>query len=521
MQKRPPLLLFVPAVIAAAGMGIPLFYLLVRSAEADSAVLAQLLLRQRTLTLLGSTASLAVGVWTISLAIAFPLAWITERTELKGRRIIALLSSIPLAVPGYVVAYALLSLGGNRGLIPQIFGFSVARLSGYWGAAIALSLYSFPYLFLNLRTGLAGLDPALEESARSLGYTRRQVFFTVMLPHLRPALLAGSVIILLYVLGDFGVVALMRYETISYAVYTQYTGAFDRTYAAVLSLMLVAISLSVLAAETLLLRNRAFHASARSRRHCRRNSPGMMQKIFSYGFAAAVAGASVFLPLLTLVVWMSRAPLTGILPQVIQGFFRSASAAVPAAAGAVLLAVPIAYLHARHHGRLADAAERTAFIGYAVPPMALALAFTSFSIRYVPWLYQSLVLLIAAYSLNFLALAMGPVRSSIIHAPRSLEEAARSMGRTAPAAVMQTTIPLMRKGMAASFMLVFVMSMKELPIALMLSPPGYTTLSAAVFSRTSEAMFTEAAPYAAALVLLSGLVLGITLRYEGETHASA
>ena len=95
------------------------------------------------------------------------------------------------------------------------------------------------------------------------------------------------------------------------------------------------------------------------------------------------------------------------------------------------------------------------------------------------------------------------------------------MGRTAPAAVMQTTIPLMKRGMAASFMLVFVMSMKELPIALMLSPPGFTTLSAAVFSRTSEAMFAEAAPYAAALVVLSSLVLGITLHYEGESHASA
>lgn len=241
----------------------------------------------------------------------------------------------------------------------------------------------------------------------------------------------------------------------------------------------------------------------------------------SYGLVICTAGASVFMPLLTLFIWMSQAPLTGILPQVIQGFFRSAAAAVPAAAGAVLLAVPIAYLHARYHGRFAEAAERSAFIGYAVPPMALALAFTSFSIRYMPWLYQSLLLLIIAFSLNFLALAMGPVRSSILQAPRSLEEAARSLGCSAGKSVMTTTIPLMRKGMAASFMLVFVMSMKELPIALMLSPPGYTTLSAAVFSRTSEALFAEAAPFAIALILLSSIILGITLKNEGESHASA
>ena len=83
-----------------------------------------------------------------------------------------------------------------------------------------MSLYTFPYLFLNLRASLLGLDPGLEETARSLGRTPWQTFRAVVVPHLTPALLSGWMVIGLYVLGDFGVIALMRYEVFSYAIYT-------------------------------------------------------------------------------------------------------------------------------------------------------------------------------------------------------------------------------------------------------------------------------------------------------------
>ncbi len=521
MKHRAPALLYIPALFSAAGMLIPLAYLIIRTGEAQSEVLASLMFRSRTLMLLSNTFSLALGVLSISLLISFPLAWLTERTNIRGKKFISLLGVMPLALPGYVAAYALLSIGGNYGLSARLLGLPIPRISGYWGAAAALSLYSFPYLFLNIRTALAGLDPSLEETARSMGCGRTRIFFSVILPNLRPALLAGSVIIILYVLGDFGVVALMRYEVFSYAIYTQYTGAFDRTYAAALSLMLVLLASLVLTSEALLLRKvRASKTGSGIRKAHRRTRLGPMT-VPAYIFAGFVAAASVLLPMTTLVFWMLQLPSLQVLPGVIQGFMRSAGAALPAAGIAVLLAVPTAYLHNRYPGPLSQAAERSTYIGYAVPPLALGLAFVFFSIRVIPGLYQTLPILILAYSLNFLALAMGPVRSSLHHIPKGLEEAARSFGCSPPAAAARVTLPLLKRSMLASLVLVFVMAMKELPIALLLSPPGYTTLSTAVFSRTSEGMFAEAAPFAAAIVILSSVIVGITLRYEGADHASA
>ena len=521
MMRRTPTLLYIPACIAAAGILVPLFYLVLRSAEAEGPVIASLILRRNTFVLLSNTLLLASGVLLSSLAISLPLAWITERTSIRGRKVISLLGVIPLAVPGYVMAYALLSIGGNYGLSARLLGTSVPRISGYWGAVLALTLYCYPYLYLNIRTALAGLDPALEETAGSLGYSPVNIFFRVILPHLRSALLAGSMIIVLYVLGDFGVVALMRYEVFSYAIYTQYTGAFDRTYAALLSLILVTISMVFLISEFLLIRKvRTARIGSGSQRRHHRSSLSIFS-LAAYVFVVTLAGLSVLLPIASLLLWMRHASPWHVLPRVLQSFLRSAGAAGPAAVMAVSLALPISYLHIRYPGRLSRLSERSAYIGYAIPPLTLGLAFVFFSIRAIPGWYQTLPILVAAYGLNFLALAMGPVRSSLLHLPRRIEEAARSLGCSMPRVITGITIPLLSRGILASLALVFVMAMKELPIALLLSPPGFTTLSMAVFSRTSEALFAEAAPFAAAIILLSTIVVGVLLHYEGSSDAPA
>ena len=163
------------------------------------------------------------------------------------------------------MAYALLALGGNNGIVTQLFPFLAhfPRLSGYWGALLALSAYTSPYLFLNLRSALLGLDPSLEESARSLGYRYREVFFHVILPQLRPAFYASGLLISLHVLGDFGVVSLMRYETFSYALYTEYLLSFEHISAAWLALMLLAFTASLLYLEARLLKRMTLHRAGR------------------------------------------------------------------------------------------------------------------------------------------------------------------------------------------------------------------------------------------------------------------
>src|SRR5690606_29005732 len=133
------------------------------------ATLVEIVLRRRNLLLLGNTLALAACVLVAVTAIALPFAWLVTRSDLKHPRLHSLLGVLPLAVPGYVMAYALIGLSGYYGFANQLFGIRLPRPEGLWGSAVALSLYTFPYLFLNLRAALLGLDPGLEDSARCLG----------------------------------------------------------------------------------------------------------------------------------------------------------------------------------------------------------------------------------------------------------------------------------------------------------------------------------------------------------------
>lgn len=505
----------VPAVLVAAGVLLPMAYLLLRAVQADPATLREVVLRGRNLVLLGNTLALMLGVNLACTLLALPLAWLTVRSDLRGKRVLSLLLTLPLAVPGYVGAFALLGATGPNGLIETLVGVSWPRPGGYWGALGVLTLFIYPYLFLNLRAALMGLDPSLEESARSLGYRGFQVFRKVVLPQLRPALYAGWLLTGLHVLGDFGVVSLMRFETFSYAIYVQYSASFDRVYAAWLSLMLIVLALSLLWLEARALRglslSRVGQGSAR-RQTVTKLGPWMP---FAYGFTLIPLAGALIIPLLAVGYWTVgvAAQQTG-LDDVLQALLNSLRASAPAALVAVALALPLAYLGVRYPSRLSRALERTAYLGYAVPPLAFALALIFFSLRGLPFLYQTLGLLVMAYALYFLAEAIGPVRSALYQAPPRLEEAARGLGYRPAQAFLKATFPLLRRGLLSGMALVFLSSVKELPLTFLLAPVGYDTLSTRIWSYTSEAMYAEAAPYALLIVLFSALFVGLLLAQE-------
>ncbi len=514
LNRAPVYLLVFPALVAVA-MLLPIVYLALRAFEGDLDSLITLVFRPRTFVLLRNTLLMTANVLAITTAVGLPLAWLVTRSDLPGRGIITLLAVTPLAIPGYVVAHSLLSIGGQNGLLAAL-GMPVPRPTGLFGASLALSIYSFPYMFLNIRASLLGMDRSTEESARSLGLRPWKVFVTVVLPMLTPGLVAGWLIVTLYTLGDFGAVALMRYEVFSYVIYTQYIGAFDRVYASALSLILILLTAGPVILEARLLRSGRFSRVGTGAARRGRQIPLGPWQPAAWLFLGLVFGVSIGLPVFTIVFQMFVRPPWAELGRVFTAFVNSATAAIPAAIAATLIAIPIAYLRVRYPSRASFFADRVAYIGFAIPPLALALALVFFSLRAVPSLYQRLPILIAAFTLNFLALAMGPIRSTLLKTPRRLEEAARSLGFGPIRAFFRTVLPAMREGITGAFLLVLVMAMKELPMTALLAPTGFRTLSVAVFSRTSEAMVTHAAPYAAAIVIFSSMFVGLILRYEGS-----
>lgn len=514
-KSRPPSVLVLPVLLVVAGTCLPVAYLVLRAFAAEPAQIVEIVLRERNALLLLNTLKLVGVVLGLGTAIALPTAWLVTRSDLGHRRLVSFLMVLPLAVPGYVMAYAIIGLSGYYGLMKHWFGVSLPPLRGLWGAGLALTLYTFPYLFLNLRAAFLGMDPSLEETARSLGRSRAAVFRHVLLPQLWPALVSGWLVVGLYVIGDFGAVALMRYEVFSTAIYTQYSGAFDRTYAAWLSLILLAVTVAALMGQARITRNRRFAATGSGAR--RRGRPVALGRWrwAARGGVVLITAAALGLPLAVLAHWMRLGLPEMDMGGVIRAMTSTALIAGPAALIAVALALPVVLLDLRWPGRLSRLAERLAWLGYATPALALALSVAFLSLRVAPALYQTHALLLMAYVIGFIALALGPIRLALMQIGPHQEEAARALGAAPARAFARVVAPRLRRPMTAALILIFIMVVKDLPIAWMLAPTGTRTLATTIFARTSEGMMAEAAPFALLLILFSAGFVGLILKYEG------
>lgn len=511
------LLLWLPTLAVAAAILLVPTYLVIRASESEQGLLA-LLLRARTGTILARTIGLAAAVTAASAALSLVLAWLTTRTNLPLRRVWTPLLALPLVVPSYVGAYLLVAAFGPRGLLQQALEpLGIERLPdiyGFPGAFLSITLLSYPYLYLTLRAAWQGMDPALEESARSLGHGPWRVFWRVTLPQLRPALGAGGLLVALYTLRDFGAVSIMRYNTFTRVLYVQYQSAFDRGAAAALALLLVALSATVLALE---LRTRGRGRYYMNGTGGRRRGPLVDLGPWRWPALAlclSVLGLALVLPAGVLLYWLIRGWASGFAWDALAlATWHSLLASGLAAAMTVLAAIPVAFLVTRRPGPLTGLVDRLVYIGFALPGVVVALALVFFGTRAAPWLYQTLPMLILAYLILFIPQATGTLRASLLQIHPSLEEAARSLGKSPLAAFWHVLFPLARPGVLAAFGLVFLTAMKELPATLILSPLGYNTLATEVWSAVSEAFFARAAAPALLLILVSSIPLAaITLR---------
>ncbi len=511
------ILLWLAAVSIAGLLLLTPAYLLVRALGAGQTAL-DTLVKLSTLQALGRTLLLVGAVTFASAALAVPLAWLTVCTDVRGRRVWAIVLALPLVLPSYVAAYLFASILGPRGLLQQALEplAGVTRLPdiyGFPGAFLVLTLMSYPFVFLSLRAALQRQDPALVEAARSLGLSPWGAFRRVTLPQLRPALVAGSLLVALYVLRDFGAVTMMRYDTFTRIIYVQYRSFLDRSSAAVLALILVALTAVILYYE-LRTRGRASYAR-RSAGAARLRQPVRLGhwRWPATLFMGAVAGLALLLPMGGLLYWLARGWADFSFAPLWEPAGNSLFVSLAAAFVAIAAALPVAILTVRRPGRWTHLLEQLTYAGYALPGIVIALALVFFGASYLPGLYQTLPLLVAAYVILFVPQAVGAARASLLQVPGTLEEAGRTLGYSSLGVLRRVTLPLIRPGIVAGAALVFLTCMKELPATLILSPAGFRTLSTGVWANISEAFFAQAAAPALLLILVASLPLALlTLR---------
>ncbi len=479
-----------PAVVVAAAALVPLIYLVIRGFENGAGEVADILFRARTFWLVVRSLVLAGTVTALCVVVGVGLAVLVTRTDLPGRRFWAVVAALPLAMPSYVAAFAWLAL--------------TREAASVVGLVIVLTACTYPYVYLPVAAALARTDPALEDVARSLGRGRLRTLVSVTLRQVRPAIASGALLVALYVLSDFGAPSILRYDVFTRVIYQSYRASFDRTPAAVLSMVLIAITLVITIGEQRS-RGRAEHA---------RLGAGVSRKpmVYSLGrwrWVAPLAPASVALvalgvPAVSLGYWMWRGQTTGVdVDRLLSATLATIGVAAAAAVVTTLCALPLGVLAARYRSPSVRGLENSAYAAHALPGIVVALALVFFGIRFAEPFYQELPLLVAAYVVLFLPLAVGAVRSAVAQSSRKGEDVARSLGYGPLQVMRKVTLPLSGPGVAAGAAMVWLTCMKELPATLLLHPTGMDTLATRLWSETGVRSFGAAAPYAIMLVVIA------------------
>lgn len=485
---------------------------------------------------IANTLGLMAGVGLGTLVIGVGTAWLVTMCRFPGSRLLEWALLLPLAFPTYVIAIVYVEMleytgplqAGLRALAgwqrPGDYWFPEIRSLG--GAIGVMSLVLYPYVYLLARAAFLDQSVCALEVSRTLGRGPWRSFFTTALPLARPAIVVGVALALMEVLNDFGAVQQFAVNTFTTGIYDVWLGMHNAPAAAQLACLLLGFVLVLVGLERASRRARHYHQTTRRYRAL----PGYRLK----GWRAVGAVLATALPLLLgfvvpALVLADWARLTaGIVRH--DDFLTDVVNTLALAATAALLAITVAtflaYALRLSGGRVLTGAVRLASIGYAVPGSVIAvgvllpfawadhglnaLAETFFGVTPGLLLSGTVVAVVFAYLVRFLALSFGSVEASLGRITTDMDGAARTLGHDATATLRRVHLPLIRGGVLTAALLVFVDVMKELPATLILRPFDFSTLATRIYEYASDERFEETGLWALAIVV-AGIVPVILL----------
>ncbi|MFM5384631.1 ABC transporter permease [Aeromonas veronii] len=513
-------------------LGLPVIALLFSAFSAEGELFRHLA-DTVLLDYLGNTLGLVVGVVLLSLLFGVPTAWLVAMCQVPGRRALQWALMLPMAMPSYIVAYVYTDLldysgplqAGLRALFgwnsPADYWFPAIRSLG--GAAWVLALVLFPYVYLLTRASFLEQSVSLIHSSRLLGCTPWQSFRRLSLPLARPAIMVAVSLVAMETLADFATVHFFAINTLTTAVYDTWLGYGSLATAAKLScLMLLAVVLLIALERRSRSRQQVFQKSMGHEQPLRYPLKGMSRALAAFWCWGLVL-AGFGLPFVILLDYGVRYFELSWTPE----FVRFAGNSLAISALTALLAMGIALLlgfFRRLDGGIKSLLPlRIAAMGYAMPGTVLAigvlvpLTALDFAINdLAEWLGRqgpgllltgTITAIVFGYLVRFVAITIGSVESSMGKISPSLDMAARSLGQGDGGMLRRVHLPLVRRGLFAGAMLVFIESMKELPAALLLRPFNFDTLATHVYQFVSDEMLERGALGAIVIVLVGLLPL--------------
>ena len=508
-DKKPPLAILIFSLVSALFMLIPVLYVIYRAITGDASDWS-MIVSTRLPSLMVDTVKLALSVTISSVIIGVALAWLINRTDIPFANFFRIAMAIPMAIPPYVGALTYIILFGPMGQIRRLIGRPLFNIYGFFGVSLVMTLFSFPYVYLIVSAAVQRLSSNYEEAGLSCGMSYKKVFYKIVLPLLKPSIVSGALLVALYIFSDFGAIAMLRYNTFASAIYYQMTGRFNMSRAAILSMVLMVITISLIIILNKQKQN--LNISVKSSR-----KPNIIKlgkwKGPSLLFVLLVFTLSIGIPFYVLINWSIRGITSGALDERFLRFtWNSFYGAGIAAIISMLVTVPLVYLKSRYPSFITEVINKSIYSGYVLPGVITSLGLIFFFLSYLPVLYTTPIIVITAFVVRFLPQSMQAGEGVISMVPESLDEAGRSLGKSETQVMTKIILPMIMPGILSGGALVFINSLKELTTTLILRPAGFDTLAVRIWLEASEGFYEMAAPAALLIVLISIIPLKLMLR---------
>ena len=456
-------------------------------------------------------------------------AWLVCRYEFPARRLLSLLLLLPMAVPGYIIAYTYSGLLNFSGPVQTwIRELTGLRYGQYWffeihsvgGVIVMLSLVLYPYVYLMARAAFLAQPASLMNASRSLGRSPFNTFFTVILPMARPAIIAGLSLALMETLADYGTVQFYGVSTFTTGIFRTYYGFDDAAAASQLAAMLLGFIFLLVILEKYSRRRIQYYSSTEASAPLARQPLPRLKALFASAWCFCLPLFGFLLPAVVLLAWSSESDQWRS-----ADFFHIAwnsfYLAAISAAVAVTLALIMAYAARQNKGRVLRFSVQTAALGYALPGTIIAIGviiglgwvdhnlvpILEAAVRVELGLLFSgtLVALVFAYTVRFFAVSFGAVNSGLLGIKPSIDYSAQTLGRRPGQILREVHVPLLRGSVLTALLMVFVDVLKELPSTLMLRPFNFNTLAVRAYELATDERLVDAAP-ASLMIVLVGLI---------------
>ena len=489
IAPRPPRTLRAVAAFAVALALVPLAYLIHRGIDAGLGRMGEVLLRADIGSLILRSVGLAALVGLTSAIIGSFTAWVCECSDLRAASMWHVLTVAPLAVPSYVAAYAWISISGS--------------FASFWGATLVLTGVCIPLVHLHVTSALRRLDPALEDVAMSLGWPPAKVALRLVMPQVKRAVASGALLAFLYTLADFGVVATMRLQVFTWVIHGAYKASFDPNRAAILALVVCGISVVFVMLEL----------GVRGDGSSSRVGAGVARERMRYPLGktrvpvilalVTIVSLALGMPVVRSAQWVLAGGSEVTIEEFTRALITTLALGAAVALATIIVAVPLAWLAAKHATPSTVFAERSVLVMHSLPGIVVAIAFVYLGTRALMPIYQRWPIVVLGMTALMLSLAVGTLRTAFEQQSSGLTRAAQSSGTSELRALMTVHVPLARAAILAAIASVAIHTAKELPMTLLLRPSGAETMTTRVWKWAAVSDDASVGPYALALIALS------------------